>query len=579
MKDAPVDVTKLDSIKDEKKFDEQEAYFELCQIIAYAQATHDYDRLIKDLEQWKSRYDVELFSDELKYKVKYMLSLEFLSKVLKDFQVFYARSQLVPEHELQKFYNLLNKADKTKNRSEFEKELSKMDIDYLKSHYPHIVSMRLGKTYLDKLFEKFDEARALSDLTDITTHYDRCKNADDFKDKINEWNKSFPTNDFNASNKSKVENILKEYTNENRLLELFPAEINLAEGVQVDIINSENQIEDLPEDISIISRDAMLAFRNIVDKNIHDTDGLFNWLCTYKKYINSFENSIKEDLVNSLMPSYKGELSTETDNYYIPKMNNDYLLSLSDYNSIDDIKKNSVLQFLGLLSTDQSLTHEDAYRLDIINKNAHKVNEIKEANIDEQVQEFVKEIPEEQLTPLEIKTDEDLTADISNDDVTITLTNTLENSPEGQEEKAEDVSFKEALKVDDIQGVELERVENSNNSSNSNNTSGGSSSGGGTSVSISHDDEESNTTNDIEDEMDDDESSNENEEPPIEETTRQNIIQRFISIFQRAKENDFEDNELNNSPKNNALDESKNFDNDIPLNNFDDSNEKERDDI
>ena len=70
MNDSPVDTKLAKDLKNDKRdFNEQEAYFELCQIIAYAQSTKDYNRFIEDLKQWKSRYDVNLFSDDLKYKI------------------------------------------------------------------------------------------------------------------------------------------------------------------------------------------------------------------------------------------------------------------------------------------------------------------------------------------------------------------------------------------------------------------------------------------------------------------------------------------------------------------------------
>ena len=76
-----IDTTNKDAIKKvlekEADFDEEEAYYELCEIIALAQRTGNYTKFQNDLNQWKKHYPIELFSDKYKSKIKYMLSEEF----------------------------------------------------------------------------------------------------------------------------------------------------------------------------------------------------------------------------------------------------------------------------------------------------------------------------------------------------------------------------------------------------------------------------------------------------------------------------------------------------------------------
>ena len=69
------DVVDMEHISDDTKsklrdFDEQEAYFMLCEIFANAQATKDYARFQSDLENWKKRFPIDLFSEDLKKKIK-----------------------------------------------------------------------------------------------------------------------------------------------------------------------------------------------------------------------------------------------------------------------------------------------------------------------------------------------------------------------------------------------------------------------------------------------------------------------------------------------------------------------------
>ena len=78
-----------DEVKEKlRDFDEQEAYFLLCEIFSYAQATKDYAKFQTDLAEWKKRYRIDFFSEHYRNKIKYMLSKEFLDTVLKGFVAF-----------------------------------------------------------------------------------------------------------------------------------------------------------------------------------------------------------------------------------------------------------------------------------------------------------------------------------------------------------------------------------------------------------------------------------------------------------------------------------------------------------
>ena len=69
----PVDMKDLsDDVKSKlRDFDEDEAYLLLCEIFSYAQATKNYARFQSDLNEWKRRYPIDLFSDDLKRKIKF----------------------------------------------------------------------------------------------------------------------------------------------------------------------------------------------------------------------------------------------------------------------------------------------------------------------------------------------------------------------------------------------------------------------------------------------------------------------------------------------------------------------------
>ena len=141
----PVDMKDLsDDVKSKlRDFDEDEAYLLLCEIFSYAQATKNYARFQSDLNEWKRRYPIDLFSDDLKRKIKYMLSKEFLEEVLKDFIIFDELSKKDPSKGLEQLRKILDKAEKNKDAKQLDKDLNELykeyPLNFLKEKYPHLV--------------------------------------------------------------------------------------------------------------------------------------------------------------------------------------------------------------------------------------------------------------------------------------------------------------------------------------------------------------------------------------------------------------------------------------------------------
>ena len=461
----------------ERDFDEQEAYFLLCEIFSYAQATKDYAKFQTDLNEWKKRFPIELFSENYKAKIKYMLSKEFLDTVLKNFIAFDELSKKDPSQGLEKLRKILNKAEKHKDAKQLDKDLDALykeyPLSFLKEKYPHVVGQLLSKANRTKILEKFDSSLAFKELTNITENYQKFEDMYSFKNTIEEWQKLYPTDDFDDKFKSQVEKTLTETLDSRKLEELFPVstELDLSFGEVIPL-----ELKDTVKNISLVSKDALHDFFKIVDKNKGDVNSLFKWICKYNKYINSFDSSIKATIVDNLMTKYAYELPPVNTKYQIPKMDtgtND-LLSLSDYQNMDDTKKQVLLQVLGILSTGRELTHEDIYRIAIIDSNAKKVEIIQKAKIEPKLDLFMDKFPEDKLTPTmylepESETKIDVLVDNAdeNDNVVIEAVEVHSDEP---------ATFKETIKVEET----LEKV---NISGNNGSTDSGSSSGG-SSVSV-----------------------------------------------------------------------------------------------
>jgi len=438
-----------------RDFDEEEAFLMLVQIFSEAQATKNYAKFQSDLAHWKRYYDIELFSDKYRTRIRYMLSIEFLEKVLKDYLAFDELSKKDPNQGLEKLRKILRKAEKHKDSKQLDKDLDSLykefPLKYLIEKFPHITGQLLSKSNRTRILEKFDSSLAFKELSNIIERPQLFKDINEFKETLEEWQKLYPLEDFNEKYKDQTEKLLSETLEQRRLNELFPTslELDLNQGEIVQL-----GLGDTFKNISLISKDALHDFFKITNQNKGDINGLFKWICTYSRYINGFDNSVKIAIVDSLMGKYGTELPSSRTKYSIPKMEtgkNDYI-SLKEMTLIDDTKKQVVLQFLGILASEKQLTAKDLDRLEIIDSNVAKVEQIKKAKIEPKLSLFLEKLPENKLTP----SDPDY----------------IKTSPE--------TSFKDTLKTEI---TPLERVSTTSNSSisSSSSTSGGS---GGTSLAI-----------------------------------------------------------------------------------------------
>ncbi len=391
-------VVDINNLTDETKqklrdFDEQEAYFLLCEIFANAQASKDYAKLQTDLAEWKKHYPIDLFSENLKRKIKYMLSKEFLDTILKDFTAFDELSKKDPAVGLEKLRKVLDKAEKHKDKKQLDKDLDKLykeyPLDFLKEKYPHIVKLLTSQANIDKVLQKFDSDLAYDELIKITEHPEEFKNFDEYKNVLEEYQKNFPVDDFSDKYKSQVQTILNENLDEKKAAELFSISyFDLSNGEVVDL--------NLTQNFSLLERNARTEFFKIVDNNIDNIPALYDWTCKYARYINSFDINTKNTIVSSLMKRYYHELPTLPD-YRIPELTDfDDDLSIEDsINDINKMKKDTVIQLLGILSTGNELSKDDCIRL---NSNNKQIKEIAIKSIDYELFNFMENKEEEELT-------------------------------------------------------------------------------------------------------------------------------------------------------------------------------------
>lgn len=366
-------------LEKEAEFDEEEAYYELCEIIALAQQTGNYTRFQNDLAQWKKHYPIELFSDKYKSKIKYMLSEEFLDSILKNYLAFEKYSKLDPNKQLDKFRKIFFRAEQHKDEKKLDSELSAFykdyPLEYLKEKFPHIVAKLTSKSYRDKVLQKFDSKSAYEEFLIIINNPKDYNSLSDFEYALEPLKEKYPIKDFSEEYRSKLDSLISESS----LKQIFE---NSNEDASLDISDlDDGTVIDLDESKSIATHSGIFnqktAYFELIEimKNPNNVNGIFDWTYKYMEYIGRFDDYHKGLVLSTLLPYYK---IPKQHDYRIPAMNSqshDYL-SFNEYQSIDEIKYATILQYLAIISTTGSLSLDDIRRLQVIHDNSVKAKAV-----------------------------------------------------------------------------------------------------------------------------------------------------------------------------------------------------------
>ena len=364
-------------LEQEVEFDEEEAYFELCQIISFAQQSGNYAKFQNDLNEWKKRYPVESFSEKYKSKIRYLLSEEFLDSILKDYLAFVQYSKLDPSKQLEKFRKIFSKAEQHKDAKRLDADLKAFykdyPLSYLEEKFPHIVSRLTSKSYREKILQKFDSSKAFEEYERIIYSPTGYESVSDLETALKPLQEKYPVSDFNDEYRSKIEALLKE----DSLKKII--ETASLDSLVIDDLDSGAVIELKEQALSNSSGtfNQKTAYFELLEimKNPNDMNGVFDWAYKYMKYINHFDDYHKGLIISTLAPYYK---IPKQHDYRIPIMNSkshDYL-SFGEYQSIDDIKKDTILQYIAILSTTGRLTNDDIERLETIHDNSMKAKAV-----------------------------------------------------------------------------------------------------------------------------------------------------------------------------------------------------------
>lgn len=339
--------------KEELKKLEDEAYFELCQIIAEAMQLQDIELLDFRIASWKNKYKKLLDnpSPEFKKRIEYLLN-EYYSSVTQyiQSQIKFRENKRIENQSkaLRELYVIIRDTDDLKT---LEKK-----VDAWKQKYPKDKFLKMYQSKYERMTSRknlkenaFDQEMAFKDLVDITKH---TGTFDDFSKEREQWEKKYSIHSkFELDDFIKNQSEVKRYTSDEYLYSI--SRENEAEKKDVSDTHIPETKEDsdqhLEQPTSIYSdldkQAAAYSKLLSISAKRNNINEMFKWV--YKNSSIKFNDKYKELILSATYldysPTYLNKLKT-------PNLNvNNKSLSYEEFDEIDDIKKYAIISYFNLL--------------------------------------------------------------------------------------------------------------------------------------------------------------------------------------------------------------------------------------
>lgn len=331
--------------KEELKKLEDQAYFELCQIIAEAMQLQDIELLDYRISYWKNRYKKlldGLASPEFKKKIEYLLN-EYYSSVTQyiNSQIKFKENKKI-ENQSKALIKLYRIIKETNDLETLKSKVKDWEKQYPKSSFLRMYQRKIDSYTSTKNLEAnaFNQDEAFSNLVDITKHNNTFE---EFIKEREEWEKKYSIHDkFELDDFIKHQSEIKMYSSDDYLQSISKEEINPEElsNSSEDVSTvQEKSYSDLSKQASAYS--ALLS----ISKKTNNVNEMFKWI--YKNNSIKFNDKYSELILNATYldysPTYLNKLKT-------PDLNiNDSSLSYKEFKEIDDIKKYAIISYFNLL--------------------------------------------------------------------------------------------------------------------------------------------------------------------------------------------------------------------------------------
>lgn len=337
--------------KEELKKMEEQAYFELCQIIAEAMQLQDITLLDYRISSWKNKYKKlldGLASPEFKKKIEYLLN-EYYSSVT---QYIYSQIKFKENKKIEnqskalvKLYRIIKETNDLKTLTSKVKD---WENKYPKSSFLKMYQKKIDSYTSRKNLEAnaFNQDEAFSDLVAITK---RTATFEEFSKAREEWEKKYSIhNKFELKDFIKHQSEVSRYTSDEYLHSISRNEVSENEPSS-DISKTDastTQPEVAGKSYSDLSKQAAAYAKLLaISQRPNNVNEMFKWV--YKNSSLSFNDKYKELILNATYLDYS---PTYLDKLKTPNLDiNNKSLSYGEFNEINDIKKYAIISYFNLL--------------------------------------------------------------------------------------------------------------------------------------------------------------------------------------------------------------------------------------
>ena len=347
---------------------EDEAYFELCQIIAEAMELQDVDLLNARIASWKNKYKKLLdrpstnSRSDFKKRIEFLLT-QYYSEVTK-----YILSQLKLQEEkkvenqakaLRELYAIIRD---TNDYDLLKKKVKKWEEKYPVSGFLKMYQKRIQLYTRDKNLREnaFKQEEAFSDLVDITKVHGTL---DELKNELTLWEEKYSINDkYSIDDFLNHQTEVKRYTSDEFLQSIAREEFNPdnIDKNEIDLVEEYNN-----DSFSNLSVQAS-AYATLlkISKAPNALNEMFTWV--YKNNKIKFNDKYKELILSATYLIYS---PTYLNKLVKPKIDmSKSSLSFDEYTNINDIKKYAIISYFNLL-----LPPEKAIANDYFNKHIQTI--------------------------------------------------------------------------------------------------------------------------------------------------------------------------------------------------------------
>ena len=324
---------------------EDEAYFELCQIIAEAMQYQDVELLNSRISAWKNKYkkllDDSPSNSNFKKRVEFLLT-QYYSSVTQ-----YILGQLKLKEEkkienqsraLKKLYSIIKE---TNDLDLLKKKVNEWKEKYPVSGFIKMYQKRIELYTREKNLKEnaFEQEKAFKDLVDITKIHGSL---DELKYKLNLWEEKYSINNkYTIDDFIKHQTEVKRFTSDEFLQSIAREDFNDINKNDIDFVEQYNNKCSSSLSVQAVAYSTLLT---IASKS-NNTNELFDWV--YKNRYVQFNDKYKELILNATYLNYRPEYLKSL---AIPNMNIlKNSLSFDEYLNITEIKKYAILSYFNLL--------------------------------------------------------------------------------------------------------------------------------------------------------------------------------------------------------------------------------------